>query len=96
MVKKKASKKRKESDMVGFSLSSLMDTTGADLDPAADELLSVAQVAEIRGTSRIAVHDLISRGRLEAVTIAGRKFVSRAELEAFERQSPPGRPKKGE
>ena len=82
--------------MVGFSLSSLLDTTGADLDPAADELLSVAQAAEIRGTSRIAVHDLISRGRLKAVTIAGRKFVSRAELVAFERQSPPGRPKKGE
>ena len=86
VTKKKSSKKRHdESSVVGFSLASLLD---AKEDASSDELLTVSQVAEIRGTSRIAVHELITRGRLKAVEIAGRKFVRRSDLDAFERQKP--------
>ena|SRR5687768_15836679 len=90
--KKSLKKKRSDSKVAGFSFMSLMNSDG--LDPAADELLTVAQAAKVRGTSRIAIHDLIARGRLKAVTIAGRRFISRDVLESFERQSPPGRPKR--
>jgi excisionase family DNA binding protein len=90
--KKSLKKKRNDSRVAGFSFMSLMDSD--DLDPAADEFLTVAQAAKVRGTSRIAIHDLIARGRLKAVTIAGRRFISREALDSFERQSPPGRPKR--
>ena len=89
--RKKSSKKRRdESSVMGFSLASLIDSKD-EAKPSSDlqdELLTVSQVAEIRGTSRIAVHELITRGRLKAVEIAGRKFVRRSDLDAFERQKP--------
>lgn len=89
--KKSAKKRGGEPELFGFSLSSLLDATGADLDPAAgleDALLTVTEAAKLRGVSRVAIHELISRGRLKAVDIGGRKFIMRSELEAFERQKP--------
>jgi excisionase family DNA binding protein len=86
--KKSAKKRGGESESFGFSLSSLLDAT---LDPAAgleDALLTVTEAAKLRGVSRVAIHELISRGRLKAVDIGGRKFIRRSELEAFERQKP--------
>ncbi len=70
--------------MIGFSF---MDFADSDVRPK-DELLTISQAAQLRGTSRIAVHELINRGRLEAIEIAGRKFVRRVDLERFEREKP--------
>jgi excisionase family DNA binding protein len=89
MVLKKKSPKRSRhaSNVMGFSLESLLNTK-EEAAGLKDELLTVTQAAEIRGTSRIAIHELITRGRLKAVEIAGRKFIRRSELEAFEKQKP--------
>jgi excisionase family DNA binding protein len=92
VTRKKSAKKRGDKPaLFGFSLSSLMSGTGADLDPAAgldDPLLTVTEAAKLTGVSRVAIHERISRGRLNAVDIGGRKFIRRSELDAFERQKP--------
>jgi excisionase family DNA binding protein len=89
--KKSAPKQRDESEMIGFSLSSLMDAAGGNLDTAAsgdEEFLTVTQAAELRGCSRVAIHELITRKRIKAIK-AGRQFlIPRRELENFERQKP--------
>lgn len=51
------------------------------IDPA--ELLTVAQAAAERGTTRQAINYLIRHGRLETVDIAGKRFISRQALAAF-------------
>lgn len=48
-----------------------------------EELLTVAQAAEVRGVSRQAINHLIRQNKLEAVDIAGRRFVRRGDLERF-------------
>lgn len=61
-----------------------------------DDLISIADAARLRGVTHGAIRDLIDRGRLSAIEIAGRRLVSRAEVETFE-PSKGGRPpeKKG-
>jgi hypothetical protein len=56
------------------------------------DLISQAEAARIRGVTRAAIRDLISRGRLVPVEIAGRLFVSRAEVESFEKRTPGPKP----
>ncbi len=57
------------------------------------DLITQAEAARIRDVSREAIADLISRGRLQTVEIAGQRFVKRSEVENFtERKS--GRPPK--
>lgn len=51
------------------------------IDP--DELLTVTQAAAERGTTRQAINYLIRQGKLEAVEIAGKRFISRRVLAAF-------------
>lgn len=63
----------------------------AGLDP--DDLITRAQAAEMRGVSRAAISDLVRRGRLRTVEIAGRIFLSRREVESFEPEKG-GRPAK--
>lgn len=63
------------------------------LDP--DDLITRAQAAEMRGVSRAAISDLVRRGRLRTVEIAGRIFLSRHEVESFEPEKG-GRPAKRE
>jgi Transcriptional regulator, AbiEi antitoxin len=58
-----------------------------------NDLVTRTQAAEIRGVSRSAIADLIKRGRLQPIEIAGRAFLSRREVEAFE-PDPGGRPSK--
>ncbi len=58
-----------------------------------EELLTVTQAAVIRGTTRQSIDYLIRQGKLEAVNIAGKRFISRLALAAFI-PSQGGRPSK--
>jgi hypothetical protein len=59
------------------------------------ELISQAEAAEIRDVSRAAINNLIRRGRLRTVEVAGRALLYRSEVEAFEPEAG-GRGKKAE
>ena len=56
--------------------------------------LSQAEAASIRGVSKQAIADLIRRGRLTVVIVAGRALVLRSEIDAFVPQPRTGRPPK--
>jgi DNA-binding LacI/PurR family transcriptional regulator len=53
----------------------------AKVDP--DELLTVTQAADERGTTRQAINHLIRQGKLNPTVIAGKRFVSRREIAAY-------------
>jgi predicted DNA-binding protein (UPF0251 family) len=55
--------------------------------------ISQSEAARIRGVSKQAIANLINRGRLSTVSVAGRTLVIRSEVEAFEPQ-PVGHPPK--
>ena len=59
-----------------------------------EKYISRAEAARIRGVSQPAIADLIRRGRLSAVIVAGRTLVLRSEVEAFVPQPRTGRPPK--
>jgi excisionase family DNA binding protein len=59
-----------------------------------DKLISQAEAARFRGVSKQAIANLISRGRLKTVTVAGRILLYRSEVEAFAAQPKLGRPPK--
>lgn len=61
------------------------------IDP--DELLTVTQAAEVRGTTRQAINYLIRNDKLPSVEIAGKRFVRRQDLDLFEPDKG-GRPSK--
>jgi hypothetical protein len=56
-----------------------------------DDLITQAEAARLRGVTQVAIADLIKRGRLSPVEIAGRKHLRRSELLRF-KQKPAGRP----
>ena len=56
------------------------------------EYISQAEAARIRGVSNQALSDLIRRGKLSVVVVAGRKLLLRSEVEAFVAQPRTGRP----
>lgn len=56
------------------------------------DLISQAEAARIRGVSRAAIRDLIRRSRLSSITVGGREFVYRREVEAFEKDKPGPKP----
>ncbi len=56
-----------------------------------DELLTVAQAADERGTTRQAINYLVRQGKLETVDIAGRRFITRKALAEYT-PDPGGRP----
>lgn len=56
-----------------------------------DELLTVAQAAGERGTTRQAINYLVRQGKLETVEIAGRRFITRKALAEYT-PDPGGRP----
>lgn len=58
-----------------------------------DSLISQAEAAQLRGVSRASINQLIKRGRLQAVEIAGRKLLHKTEVLAFESKKG-GRPAK--
>jgi len=59
----------------------------------ADEWISQAEAARLRNVSRQAISLLVKKGRLPVLTIGGRVFVRRKEVEEFTPE-PPGRPPK--
>jgi excisionase family DNA binding protein len=61
-----------------------------------DDLISQTEAAELRGVTKAAIADLIRRGRLQPVMVAGRPLLHRSEVESFEAQQgwPKGRPRK--
>ncbi len=59
-----------------------------------DELLTVAQAADERGTTRQAINYLVRQGKLATVEIAGRRFVTRKVLAEYT-PDPGGRPANG-
>ena len=59
-----------------------------------ERYISQAEAGRVRGVSKQAIADLLRRGRLTAVSVAGRKLVLRTELEAFE-PKPVGHAPKG-
>lgn len=52
------------------------------------DLISQAEAARIRGVTRAAIRDLIRRGRLVSVEVAGRLLVHKSEVERFEKRTP--------
>lgn len=59
------------------------------------DLISQAEAARLRGVTRAAIADLIKRGKLRSVEVAGRALVYRSEIVNYE-QGEPGRPRKTE
>jgi len=56
------------------------------------DLISQKEAAALRGVSISAISDLVSRGRLKPVDVAGRKYLRRADVMKFKAQKG-GRPK---
>lgn len=61
------------------------------IDPS--ELVSQREAAEMRGVSTQAINLLMKRGRLTVIEVAGKRFLLRKEVEAFE-PNITGRPRK--
>jgi excisionase family DNA binding protein len=47
------------------------------------DLITPADAARLRGVTRSAITDLVKRGRLRSVDVAGRPFLYRSEVEKF-------------
>jgi excisionase family DNA binding protein len=63
-------------------------------EDSADEWISQAEAARIRGVSRQAIGRLIRRQRLQTVKVGGRMLVQRKDIENFRAQKA-GRRAKG-
>ncbi|MGH9439503.1 MAG: helix-turn-helix domain-containing protein [Terriglobia bacterium] len=62
-------------------------------EESADDWISQAEAARLRGVSRQAIARLVQRGRLPVLKIGGRTLVRREDVERFEPESA-GRPPK--
>ena len=60
---------------------------------SAEEWISQAEAARIRGVSRQAIARLIKKGRFRVLTIAGKTLLKRTDVASYEREQP-GRPRK--
>lgn len=58
----------------------------------ADDMITQAEAAKIRGVSHEAIRNLVSRGRFKVFKIGGKTFLSRTEVKAF-KPSVGGRPR---
>jgi len=63
-------------------------------DAQLENYISQAEAARIRGVSKQAIADLIKRGRLSKITLAGRSLVLLSEVKAFVPKPKLGRPPK--
>ena len=50
--------------------------------------VSQSEAAQLRGVSRQSISELIRRGRLTTLVIAGKTLVRRSDVEKFQRQTP--------
>ena len=60
-----------------------------------EDLISLAEAARLRGVSRQAIDDLVKRGKIQTVEIAGRRLVRKQDVDGYE-QELGGRPRKVE
>ena len=89
--KKSAEKYTSKTMKVKHSLSPKMMVCNGVIDhilAALAELVTVAEAAEIRGTSSGSIYELIERNRLSVIEIADLKLLLRSEVESFERGKP--------
>ncbi len=56
------------------------------------DLISQSEAARLRGVTRAAIQDLVRRGRIRSVQVAGRALVYRSEIESY-KTGVPGRPR---
>jgi predicted DNA-binding protein YlxM (UPF0122 family) len=63
-------------------------------DEKLENYISQAEAARIRGVSKQAIADLIKRGRLSKITLAGRSLVLLSEVKEFVPKPKLGRPPK--
>lgn len=61
----------------------------------AEDWISQAEAARIRGVSRQAINKLVSAGRIRILAIAGRTLVHRTDVANY-KGKPTGRPKKND
>ena len=59
---------------------------------AAEDLITQAEAARLRGVTRAAIAYLVAQGRLHTYERFGVTFVSRSEVEGYEPQKPGPRP----
>lgn len=59
-----------------------------------EDLITLTEAAGLRGVSLSAIQDLIKRGRLPVVEIAGRRFLHRSDVVNFKRANKGGRGRK--
>lgn len=52
-------------------------------DAQADDLISIAEAARLRGVTHGAIRNLIERGRLPAQEVAGRRVLRRGDVMRF-------------
>jgi excisionase family DNA binding protein len=71
-----------------------LSKTSINSEENLEKYISQAEAARIRGVSKQAIADLIKRGRLTAVSVAGRTLVLCSEVEAFVARPKLGRPPK--
>ena len=84
-MKKKTTKK----DLTKRQASAFKPVIPTNLTPAElADLITIQQAADLRKVKRASIYELIYRGRLEAIDIAGRKFVRRSDILAFEKERP--------
>ncbi|MGB9179080.1 MAG: hypothetical protein WCB68_07505 [Pyrinomonadaceae bacterium] len=57
-----------------------------------DDLISISEAARIRGVTHGAIQDLLARGKLTPVVVAGRRLLRRGEVKAYKPERA-GRPK---
>lgn len=61
-----------------------------------DDLISINEAARLRGVTYQAIQDLISRNRLSAIEVAGRRLLKRGDVLSFKPAQPAGRGRKAE
>ncbi len=85
--KEKVSKVAKRQVTKVRSDASVKAMTAIDLRPATpknvSEAITQADAAKMRGISRASINELVVRGRLPVVEVAGRRFVLRSGVENF-------------
>ena len=60
----------------------------ANKKQVAQDLVSISEAARLRGVTPQSIDELITRGRLPAVEIAGRRLLNRSDVLNFQKEKP--------
>jgi excisionase family DNA binding protein len=58
-----------------------------------EDLITQKEAARIRGVSPQSINELVKKGKLKTVTVGGRRFLLKPDVEAYQ-PGPYGRPRK--